>query len=396
MINPSTFDMEAWLTAQRIGATGTVKIGEFISSPSNNFRDNLRHKLHDIKPNGGVLAALITGDSSALNDKQWQLLQATGTVHLMVISGTHIGMLCMFVYFLVKGLFKLGLGGNRSWITISCITAGCCAILYGFIAGFGVPVQRALVMLLSGFIWRYRYSYLSPMFALLVALNLVLIIEPLASLQIGFWLSFGAVLSLVIIFSNRIYVLNKLRSLTYAQFAITIGLLPILVIFSLPIGLSAPIANFIAVPWVGCISIPLALLGSVFSWIPYIGDFLLQITGYSLEILFWLLEKVANYISVWHAPKLPWYVIGLSVLGALIMISSTHVRALGLILFAGIFISPSNQITQGYARIWLLDVGQGLSVVVQTQNHTLLYDTAANINGFDRGQRFGNASFAQF
>jgi len=388
LLNPAIFDLEAHLTAQRIGAIGTVKIGERISSStSNNIRDYLRDKLHAINPNGNILATLLVGDSSSLSSKQWQLLQATGTVHLMVISGTHISMLCILVYFLVKCLVKCRLVGNKSWIAIGCISAAISTISYGYIAGFGVPVQRALIMLFLGFMWRYRYSYISPLCALLIAFVVVLIVEPLSSLQTGFWLSFAAVFCLILMFTKRIYSVGKFKSLIYAQFAVTIGLLPLLVIFNLPVALSSALANFVAVPWVGMVIIPCALLGVVTLGIPFVGDTLLKFAGLSLDTLFGLLAQIAHYIPVWYAPIQPWYVLMFSVVGAFIMLSPVPFRALGMILFAGIFISPSNNIKQGFAQIWLLDVGQGLSVLVRTQNHTLLYDAASNINGFDRGER---------
>lgn len=113
LVNPQAFDYEAWLLAQRIGATGTVKSGELIApaSGAGAWRDRLRQQLLATPAHGreGALAALVLGDDSGLSTADWQVLQNTGTVHLMVISGQHIGLLAALLYGLVAGLARLGL-----------------------------------------------------------------------------------------------------------------------------------------------------------------------------------------------------------------------------------------------------------------------------------------------
>jgi competence protein ComEC len=87
------FDYEAWLLAQRIGATGTVKDGELLSEARWAWRDGIRQRLQVVDAQGrtGVLTALVLGMASGLSREDWQMLQDTGTVHLLVISGQHIG-----------------------------------------------------------------------------------------------------------------------------------------------------------------------------------------------------------------------------------------------------------------------------------------------------------------
>lgn len=90
-LNPQVFDYEAWLLAQRVGALGTVKAGERLQAAAglSAWRDQLRRRLLTVEAfdRQGALAALVLGDGSGLSRQDWQLLQATGTVHLMVISG---------------------------------------------------------------------------------------------------------------------------------------------------------------------------------------------------------------------------------------------------------------------------------------------------------------------
>ncbi|WP_206361254.1 ComEC/Rec2 family competence protein, partial [Pseudomonas viridiflava] len=92
--------------------------------------------------------------------------------------------------------------------------------------------------------------HLGMTWPLLLTLNAVLVFEPLVSLQPGFWLSFSAVGILILIFSGRLGAWSWVQSWTRAQWLIAVGLLPILMTLNLPISISGPLANLLAVPWV--------------------------------------------------------------------------------------------------------------------------------------------------
>jgi len=256
LVNPQRFDYEAWLLAQRIGATGTIKSGERLSSATGlgSWRDSLRQQLLAVPAfeRQGAIAALVLGDGSGLSTTDWRLLQHTGTVHLMVISGQHIALLAGFLYGLVALLAKLGAWPRRlPWLPCACALALSGALLYGFLAGFEVPVRRACVMVALVLLWRMRFRHLGAWWPLLLALIVVLLLEPLASLQPGFWLSFSAVAILVLVFAGRLGLWGWWRGLTRAQWTMAIGLLPMMLILGLPVSSSGPLANLIAVPWVG-------------------------------------------------------------------------------------------------------------------------------------------------
>lgn len=138
------------------------------------------------------------------------------------------------------------------------------ALGYGWLAGFGVPVQRACLMLAVVLLWRLRFRQLSAFVPLLMALCGVLLVEPLASLLPGFWLSFGAVAVLIYCFAQRLGGWRPWQAWTRAQWVIAIGLLPAMLALGLPISLSAPLANLLAVPWISLVVLPLALLGTLF------------------------------------------------------------------------------------------------------------------------------------
>ncbi|AFO47068.1 DNA internalization-related competence protein C [Pseudomonas putida DOT-T1E] len=207
LLNPHGPDREAQLLARRVGATGTVKAGQLLAPVAGGWRDALRQRLLMVEANGrqAALVALVLGDGAGMAREDWQTLQATGTVHLLVISGQHIGLVAGLLYGLVAGLARWGLWPARlPWLPWACGLAMAAALAYGWLAGGGVPVQRACLMLAVVLLWRLRFRHLGAFFPLLLALVAVLVFEPLAALLPGFWLSFAAVATLIYCFSARL------------------------------------------------------------------------------------------------------------------------------------------------------------------------------------------------
>ncbi|KGS13364.1 competence protein ComEC, partial [Pseudomonas coronafaciens] len=310
LVNPDAFDYQAWLLARRIGATGTVADGQLLTPARGAWRDGIRQRLLAVDAQGreGGLAALalVLGDGSGLSRTDWQVLQNTGTVHLLVISGQHIGLLAGVVYALIAGLARWGLWPRAlSWLPTACALAFVAALGYGLLAGFEVPVRRACVMVGMVLLWRLRFRHLGVVWPLLLSFCAVLIFEPLVTLQPGFWLSFAAVGILILIFSGRLGAWQWWQSWTRAQWLIAIGLLPILLALNLPISLSGPFANLLAVPWVSVIVLPLALIGTLLLPVPVVGEGLLWLAGGALEWLFVFLGWVADVLPAWLPSAVP-------------------------------------------------------------------------------------------
>mgnify|MGYP003513305143 FL=1 len=393
-VNPHGFDYEAWLLAQRIGATGTVKAGQLLQPHrgASSWRDRLRQRLLEAPAHGreGALAALVLGDGSGLSPADWKVLQDTGTVHLMVISGQHVTLLAGLLYALVAGLARLGCWPRSlPWLPSACALAFAGALGYGLLAGFDVPVRRACVMLGVILWWRLSFRHLGVWTPLLLALVAVLLVEPLASLQAGFWLSFTAVALLALIFSGRLAGWGVWHSWWRAQWAMAVGLFPVLLALSLPVSLSAPLANLLAVPWVSLLVVPLALLGTLLLPLPWVGDALLWLAGGLLMLLFEMLGWLAQWSPAWIFPAAPLWAWLLGAFGALLLLlpAGVPLRALGLALLLPLLWPPLDNPSFGKADVWVLDVGQGSAVLVRTADHALLYDAGGNRNGFDQGAR---------
>jgi len=394
LVNPRGFDHEAWLLAQRIGASGTVKAGQRLASLAfaESWRDRLRQRLLqvDAQGRGGALAALVVGDGSSLSATDWRLLQDTGTVHLMVISGQHIALFAGLVYGLIAQLARLGLWPRRlPWLPWACGLALLAALGYGWLAGFGVPVQRACAMLAVVLLWRLRFRHLGFGLPMLLALNGVLLLDPLASLQPGFWLSFAAVAILALSLGGRLGRWAWGQALWRAQWTTSLGLLPLLLALGLPISLSSPLANLVAVPWVGLLVVPLALLGTLALPVPVLGESLLLVAGTLLAALFWLLGEIAAALPAWLPHEVPLWAWLLALPGCLLILlpAGVPLRALGLALLLPLFFPPQPRIPPGRSDVLVLDVGQGLAVLLRTRGHALLYDAGPRTGRFDLGER---------
>ncbi len=195
LVNAAGFDYEAWLLAQRVGAVGTVKAGQRLQPASglDAWRDAWRQRLLavDAQGRGAALAALVLGDGSGLSAAEWRMFQDTGTVHLMVISGSHISLLAGLLYGLVAALHRLGCWPRRlPWLPCACALGLLGAWSYGLMAGFEVPVRRACLMVSLALVWRLRFRHLGLLTPLLATLVLVGTGIPLVML--GYWLYEGS------------------------------------------------------------------------------------------------------------------------------------------------------------------------------------------------------------
>ena len=392
LLNPHAFDYQAWLLAQRIGATGTVVDGQRLTAASMAWRDGIRQRLLAVDAQGreGGLAALVLGDGSGLERADWQVLQDTGTVHLLVISGQHIGLLAGVVYLLVAGLARRGWWPRTlPWLPCACGLALMAALGYGLLAGFDVPVRRACVMVAMVLVWRLHFRHLGVVWPFLVSLVVVLLFEPLVSLQPGFWLSFTAVAILMLIFGARLGAWRWWQSWNRAQWLIAVGLLPVLLALNLPVSISGPLANLLAVPWVSLFVLPLALLGTLLLPVPVVGEGLLWLAGGSLNGLFMFLGWVSALVPVWVPSAVPGWALGLSALGALLLLlpAGLPVRLLGWPLLLLCVFPPSAQVPPGRVELLQLDVGQGLAILIRTRQHALLYDAGPRFAEFDVGER---------
>lgn len=403
-MNPGGFDYESWLFQNRLRATGYVVDDEGNTRLHHAGRfnpDSLRfvlgEKIREVLPPDpltGFIPALAVGDRSGLGDAQWQVLTATGTNHLIAISGLHIGLVAGLVYLAMlqawgamRVFFPAPLGDVPA-IRAAAAGAMVAALAYALLAGFALPTQRALVMLWVYFgLKLYDYKVISSD-ALGTALIAVLLIDPFAPMSASFWLSFSAVAVILYGISYRVHVQHRrLLEWSRVQYIVSMGLVPVLALYYQQIPTLSLLANMFAVPWVSFIVIPLVLGGCMLLLIDL--DWLLELALVSLHV-FW---RVLDLFTLWEFQLLPVTQPGPATMavisaGVLILLLPRGIapRWLGLIWLAPLFFPGKPGPLFGEVNMTVLDVGQGLAVVVSTQKHNLLYDTGpAYASGFNTG-----------
>ena len=401
--NPHGFDYEAWLLERNIRATGTIsskagvrRLDEFVARPGyalERARSLIRDRFLTVLPEApylGVLVALAMGDQRAIPRDQWEIFNRTGVTHLVSISGLHVTMIAALSAALVSFLWRRS---GRLMLLLpaqkAAVLAGwVAAFAYALLAGFEVPAQRTLYMLsvVALALWSGRNIGASR--TLLCALLAVLLLDPFSVLATGFWLSFGAVSVLFFIGTSRVGEARGWRAALArwgaAQWSVTIGSVPLLLLFFQQFSLVSPFANALAIPFVSFLVTPLALIFAVLPWPP-----LLQLDHWLLAQLMRLLEWLAAY-PVWQQPAPALWASLLAVSGVVWMLLPRGFpsRWVGLmpVLPALLWVAPRPD--AGEAWIDVLDVGQGSAVVVRTAEHTLLYDAGPFYSSqSDAGQR---------
>ena len=403
LANPGGMDYERWLFRQGIGATGYVRpYGNQRLAEADHayvlqqWRQRVRDALRELLSHGpfaGIVLALTVGDRSAMDPEHWQRLTATGTNHLMAISGLHIGLVAGLVFLLTRNLWRrlpllpLYIPAPQA-AALASLLAG---VLYAALAGFAIPTQRALIMLaviLLGVLFRRP---LAPSQGLALALLLVLLWDPLAAVSAGFWLSFAAVAAIFYTMGGRLRPGGWWWRWGRVQVVLALALLPLLLSLFQQASLVAPLANLLAVPWMSLLVIPAALLGATLAtFLPDLAQPLLQLAELGLQGLWWLLGWLAGLpFAVWHQSLSSGWVLAATVLGVIWLLAPRGLpgRALGVLWLAPLLLLRAERPATGEAWLHLLDVGQGLATVVETRRHTLVFDTGPRFSAdFDAGE----------
>ena len=448
--NPGGSDAELALFREGIGATGTVSrmgtrpqlLGQR-STPADwiaQLRDHLRQRMAaalqqppapaagppqgggsplggqrtsesvGATPSSGTVIALALGDQASISASDWATYRITGVAHLMSISGLHITLLAWLALRLIDALWRQTARLRRPWTlalpapTVAAWGALGVATAYALIAGWGVPAQRTLLMLAVVLILRQRGLRADWRDVMALALTAVLLWDPWAVRQAGFWLSFIAVGMLFVAGERRRpEALNAegerpswprrawahLREASRTQWVATVALLPLTLLFFQQIAVLSPLANALAIPVVTLGVAPMAVGGLLLpspldAWVWRLAAWVQQ----ELDVA---LRHLADWpLAQWHAAAPDTVTLALAALGvlALALPWGWRLRSPGLLLLMPLMSNPGTALGPGEMDLWFADVGQGMAVVVRTARHTLLYDTGPRqAPGVDSGSR---------
>ncbi len=404
--SPAAFDLEQWLLTEHVGATGSLESAQLVSEQGGGLRasvdamDQLRLVLRNHlatldSPARGVLLGLLTGDRALIDPEVTQLYQRAGISHLLAISGPHVVLAALLLTWLLARILDryslLYLRIPRPMILLPVIVL--IVVAYALLAGWGVPAQRTVLMvLLSAGLTLLRRSWPTS-HILLTALAASLWLDPLALYQSGLWLSFVATWVLISVARHqgsapsvknvRQRIWHGLRALIQLQAAMFVLLIPVTVAFFHQIPLWSIFVNLIAIPLIGLVVVPLSLLA-----------LLCLPLWEGLADALWLLA--AGLLEQLHALLL-WLPLHS------VMLAPSPVALLALAVAIGIVLMPRGSVPRwliipcllptlvplwlpkplfGTAhdaplRVQVLDVGQGLAVLIQTRHHSMLYDAGA-------------------
>ncbi len=400
--NPGAFDYERWLFREGIEATGYVRTEPAPQrlapawSPLARARGALWQRLADLTrghPHAGLVRALAVGDRDAIDPTTWDRLIATGTNHLVAISGLHIGLLAGAGFALGAPLWRCARPLRRRWPrpVVQAVCALVLASVYAGLAGFALPTQRALIMLavgLGAILWRRRAR---PAEGLALAAIAVVAVDPLAPMGSAFWLSFGAVAAILYLVAARLGRPRRLVGWVRLQLGIGVALVPILVIAFGHAPVISPLVNLFAVPWVSLVVVPPTLAGTALAplW-PTAAQAVLAAADAALTPLTVLLGWSEGLeIARLERASPPALVALVSAIGAVLVLAprATPGRLAGLAMLLPLALWSPERPEAGALWIDVLDVGQGLAVVVRTRAHTLVYDTGPRFSPrFDAGE----------
>lgn len=390
--NPGGFDYEGYLFREGLGATGYVRDGADnmrMEGPPQGYpiaraRAWIGARIAEVAGGHemlGVLQGLAIGDTRAMTVEQWRVFAATGTTHLMAISGMHIGMVAMLAAWCGGNIVRwrraqaLGLTAMHGQV----LAGMSAALIYSVLAGLSIPTQRTLVMLCIYFGLRWQRRTLAIGRSLGLAVMAILLLDPFAPLAAGAWLSFVAVLVILLATSGRLVREGAIVGFCRVQLAVSLGLIPVLLLAFGNLSLVAPVANAVAAPAFTLLIVPAVLLGTLAAAIhPAAGGLLLQLPAMLLEAGWPLLEWLARHpLAVWYAPQpsLPVFVALLAGVLLLMLPAIWPLRLAGAFLCLPMMFYRAPTPAPGTFELTVLDVGQGLAVVVRTHSHALVYDT---------------------
>ena len=388
--SPGAWDYEGWLYWQGVRYRGyvqydatPVRLDREVCCSLTRLRGELRRAIESLAVSEfarGVIRAVTIGDSGGLSRETRALLRATGTSHLMAISGLHVGLLA--------GLGLLTIGGLWSRLPVLCrrvparvagaVAGLSLAVPYSLLAGMGLPTQRALIMLsvFAGAMWLRRGRAIPN--ALSLAAILVLSWHPPSVLSAGFWLSFVAVAAILAAIQ-----LGRDRPVWFravlVQLSISFALWPVLTIFGMPASATAPLFNLLLVPLFGFVVVPLSLLVVLFlPLLPHVAHWLAWPLGALLDgmhqSLVWAVGlPMPDLVSV--MPGMPPLVLLVTAVCLLLMPRGVPLRWLAIPLLGIVCLPPAPRLAPGEFELHLLDVGQGLASVIETRRHSLIFDT---------------------
>ncbi|WP_432226051.1 ComEC family protein [Enterobacter wuhouensis] len=346
-------------------------------------------------PWGGVILGLGMGERLDVPREIKNLMRETGTLHLMAISGLHIALAASLVWLIARGVQFLMPCRWIGW-QMPVLAGLLFAVFYAWLTGLQPPALRTVISLAALAALRMSARQWSPWQVWLCCVAAILICDPLSVLSQSLALSAFAVAALIfwfqwLPFPNRQWArrLRPLVNLVYLQIGMLLLLMPLQVLIFHGFSLSSLVANLFAVPLVTFISVPLILSGMLLHLLPVVSleTSIWFMADRSLAALFWLLMRLPDgWQSVdqrWqYLTLLPWFAIIGWRFRAWKMLPAACIAGSVVLAFPVWNTAKNDSWT-----LHMLDVGQGLAMVIERHGKAILYDTGLAWPGGDSAQQ---------
>jgi len=411
--NPGGFDYEQWLLMNGYGATGYVRGAARLPARTDlaatwlKFRATLAARLAAAAPDddgAALITALALGERYLFTEQHWADFRRTGTSHLVAVSGMHVALLGLLAFVAVRRVWlRLPMPFAAFDLEAAATVSVVATAYYAALTGFAVPAERSLLMIAVALLVLVSRQRVGAWQVLAATLLAVLVLDPFASLSASFWLSFVAVAILLALEGPRRLRASEendrwrrgwlaTRAFVALQWSIGLALLPLTAWYFGEISLVGPIVNLMAIPLFNLVLVPLTVLASVaFSFEP-----LVAIAAPAVTLLGQLESAVVAALHTAAAapgaalpmPLPPWPAFALAACGVAFAVGGQALpgRRLAWLAVVPMFVPAVAAPREGEAHALVLDVGQGLAVLVETRSHRLLFDAGpAFRSGFDSG-----------
>lgn len=388
-VNPGTQDLERTLFHDRIHALGTVisaSINKRIDDghkPLDALRERIATRIDDSvadRDAAALISALAVGVTGSMSREQWRIFNATGTTHLVAISGLHVTLFAVVAFALARSAWSRLLYRFVPWQreNFAAVVGFAAAAAYATLAGLSVPTQRTLIML---GVWLFTRSVArasTPFHSFALALVAVLVFDPFAPLSPGFWLSFAAMAAIILITSTRFERRPLLSEALAVQAIVTVALVPVSLAAFGSVSLVGPLVNLAAIPAMSWLLVPTILVSVLLLPIsPTASKLVLDLAARMHDLGWPWLAAAADFPwALIHAsPPVWWYAFACIGVGLSLMPWPISLRLASVIWLVPLAMVVDPRVPEGAADITVLDVGEGTSIVVQTRNHVMVYGT---------------------
>ncbi len=433
-LNPAGFDYAAYLERQGIELIATVSGPQGVTliekpltgrwriwSRIDEWRAIVRQAaVHTVsQPALGIYLGMIIGERGYLEQEVQEWFMITGTVHLLSISGSHLGLVAVVFFGAVKRIilwlpssFLLAVSRRVTPSQIAILFTWPAVALYALLAGAELATIRSLVMITLGMaaVWLGHERHLGH--AMAVALLIIVLHDPRAIFDISFQLSFLSVLAIISLLSHtravrdnnadlhrRLHqpITTHVFSALLMSGAVTLATLPLVAFYFNQVPWMGVVTNLVAVPFTGIVLVPLGLLAALWTILTG-GDSLMM--GEGLERLFYWMVVGLRWCA--RIPGGEWYVAAPSIPMMILFYSGVllsgiqgmprRVYSVGagtmIVLLAWWLVVPGLPGDGDRWRVTFLDVGQGDSAVIELPDgRTVLIDGGTRHERFDMGKR---------